>query len=274
VSSVAATVRQGLRGAAAGTRINLLVAAQYRANMAVWSVASLLQIVVYLSVWRAVAEASGGSTAGYTASEFAGYFLVLTVVRELTMTWMPYELQGCVRNGTLTPLLLRPLHPIIEIASGMLAFRLQSMALVVPTAVLLFFAFDATIHSSATALVAVALVLPLASLTRFLSDTLLGLCALWLVRIDGIRGMYYLLLLLLGGQFAPIAVLPDTLQLVAKALPFYWTLGYPTDLVVGTASTSDAWIGILVLTVWSTLLWSAFRVVWRRGLRSYEAVGS
>lgn len=262
------------RGAAAAVRLNLIVSSQYRANMAMWSVASILQIVVYLSVWQAVAN-SGGAAGGYTAAQFAGYFLVLLFVREMTMTWMPYEVSGYVRSGKLSPMLLRPLHPLAYIASGMVAFRIQSTMVTIPIAVMLFVAFDAQVDTSPAALlVGLLLVLPLASCTRFLADTLLAITALWLTRIDGIRGIYYLLLLLLGGQFAPLSVLPGALEATAKALPFYWTLGYPTELLVGRATLADAWIGMAVLAAWSTVLLFALQVVWRRGIRAYEAVGS
>ena len=263
-----------MRGIAAATRLNLLVAAQYRANMAMWSVASLLQIVVYMSVWRAVAAAGGGTSSGYTASEFAGYFLVLMIVRELTMTWMPWEFPGYVRRGTLSPLLLRPLHPIAYVGAGMVAYRLQSMAMTIPAAAILFLVFDAEISTSAAAIGAAILILPLASATRFLADSLLALTSMWLVRIDGLRGIYYMALLLLGGQFAPLALLPDWLQVIAKALPFYWTLGYPTELLIGQSPVSDAWIGLLVLTFWTSALFVALQPTWRAGARAYEAVGS
>lgn len=274
MTSRVARARHTARGAVAATRLNLLVATQYRANMAIWSLASILQIVVYLSVWRAVAEAGGGATGGYTASEFAGYFLVLMVVRELTMTWMPWELPGYVHKGTLSPLLLRPLHPIVHMGAGMLAYRVQSMAITIPVAAVLFVGFDATIDTSATALAVGALILPLASATRFLADTMLALTSMWLVRIDGIRGVYYMVLLLLGGQFAPLTMLPGSLQVVAKALPFWWTLGYPTELLVGRADPADAWLGVLVLSTWSAVLSLAMQPIWRRGARAYEAVGS
>lgn len=272
--NVLATIRHTARGSLAATRLNLAVAAQYRANMAVWSVASLLQIVVYLSVWRAVADASGGSAGGYTAGAFAGYFLVLLVVRELTMTWMPWEFAGYVRKGSLSPLLLRPLHPVVYVGSGMIAYRFQSMAMTIPAAGILFLFFDATIDSSWRALLAAVLVIPLASATRFLADTMLALTSMWLVRIDGIRGIYYTFLLLLGGQFAPLAVLPEWLQAVAKALPFYWTLGYPTELLVGRAPVGDAWIAAAVLAAWTLGLFALMQPTWRAGTRAYEAVGS
>lgn len=268
------TATRTAHGTLASARLNLQVAAQYRANMAIWSVASLLQLVVYLSVWRAVAKASGGAVGGYDAAGFAGYFLVLLVVRELTMTWIPWEFPGYVRSGKLSPLLVRPLHPLAHIGGGMVAFRVQGVLMMVPASALLIVLFDARVELAGQAVLVALVVVPLAAATRFLADSMLAVTSMWLVRIDGIRGIYYLLLLLLGGQFAPLDVLPAWLQSVAMALPFYWTLGYPAELLVGTADVADAWIAVLVLGGWSLGLFLVLQSTWRAGTRAYEAVGS
>ncbi|MCW2921662.1 MAG: hypothetical protein JWL76_1536 [Thermoleophilia bacterium] len=268
-----ARMRSTIRGGMAELRRSMLVQTQYRANMAIWTVASVLQIVVYLSVWRAVAEATG-STGGYSPSTFAGYFLVLLIVREFTYSWTPYMLADEVRSGRLSTRLMRPLHPIVQLCADMVAHRIQSVTLLVPIAVILAFVFDASVDLRPWALVAALVVLPLAALVRLLVDSLFALCSMWLVRIDGIRNMYYLVLLLLGGQFAPIDVLPDWLRTIALALPFYWTLGYPTELLVGRASIGDVWLGIAVLVAWSVATLAILQPAWRASTRAYEAVGT
>jgi ABC-2 type transport system permease protein len=268
-----ATMRSTLRGGLAEVRRSLLVQTQYRANMAIWTIASVLQIVVYLSVWSAVADATG-STGGYTASTFAGYFLVLLLVREFTYSWVPYMLADDVRSGRLSTRLMKPLHPIAQLCGDMVSHRIYSVTLLVPIAAILAVTFDASIDARPWAIAVAAIVLPLAALVRLLVDSLFALTSMWLVRIDGIRNMYYLLLLLLGGQFAPIDVLPQWLQPVALALPFYWTLGYPTELLVGRASIDDAWIGIAVLAAWAVGTLAVLQPAWRASTRAYEAVGT
>lgn len=268
------TLAHSTRGILAVTRCRVAELAQYRVNLAIWAIASVLQVVVYMAVWRAVADASGGAVGGYDAAGFAGYFLVLLVVRELTMTWMPWDFPEYVRSGKLSPMLLRPLHPLLTIAARMLAGRLRSMAVAAPIGAVLFVLFDARVDPSVGAVLVALLVLPLAATTRFLVDSLVALTSMWLVRIDGIRGIYYLALLLLGGQFAPLDVLPGWLQSIAYALPFYWTLGYPTELLVGRAEVGDAWIALLVLAGWTTAGYALLQPIWRAGTRAYEAVGS
>lgn len=271
--ALADALTRTVRGGFATMRMELQVAAQYRANMLVWCLAGVLQVVVYLAVWRAVAEESGGAIGGYSAGAFAGYFLVLLIVREMTYTWIPYDFPDFVRLGKLAPMLLRPLHPLVSVGVRMAAYRVQSTLMLIPIAALLFWVFDAVVRTSPLAVILAALLIPLAAVLRSLCDSLLALASMWLVRIDGLRGVYYLLLLFLGGQFAPLDVLPHGLQLVARSLPFYWMLGYPVELAIGRAPLHDAAVGVAVMLAWSAITFTLVQVVWRRGVRVYEAVG-
>lgn len=254
-------------------RMNMLTWSQYRANVAIWATTGMLQVVVYLSVWRAVAEAGGGSTSGFTAAQFAGYFCVLMVVREATFSWAAWEFGGLVQSGRMATYLSRPQHPLLALLGNMTAYRTASLILVIPTAAMLFIAFDAEVATSVgQVLVAIAL-LPLASLVRYLGDVLVGLSAMWVVRVNGILGAYYTVMLFFSGQFAPIEVLPDWMEAVARVLPFWWIVGYPTELIVGRADLADAWIGACVLSGWFVALLLVLRVVWPRAMRAGETVG-
>lgn len=267
--------RRTARGVVAAMRVNLLVAAQYRVNLFVWAVVNVLQAVVYLSVWSAVAEANGGATAGYTAAQFAGYFLVMMIVRELLIGLsLVGEFAGYVRRGTLSIHLMRPLHPFAYVLGGMLAFRVQFMVILPIIAAALFAAFDAELHLRGAAIVPFLALVPLVVATKTCCDMLVACTSLWLTTIHGIRGIYLLLILLLGGQFAPLALLPDTMQAIAKVLPFYWMLGFPTELLIGRAPIEQAWIAIAVLGAWSVALYIVLQPVWRAGTRAYEAVGT
>jgi ABC-2 type transport system permease protein len=53
---------------------------QYRVSLIIWLIGGVLQPLIYLVVWTTVAGASGGSVGGYTAQDFAAYFIVLMLV--------------------------------------------------------------------------------------------------------------------------------------------------------------------------------------------------
>ncbi|MCW2921661.1 MAG: hypothetical protein JWL76_1535 [Thermoleophilia bacterium] len=269
------TPRRTLRGVFVAMRLNVIVASQCRVNLAVWLVVSVLQSIVYLSVWQAVAIANGGSTGGYTPAEFAGYFLVVLVVQRLVAgISIVGEFSGYVRRGTLSTHLLRPLHPFAYVFGGMLAFNVQYLLTLPPIFAALFLVFDPQMHVQATSLAAALVLLPLAMLTKVMCDTMVACTSLWLTRIDGLRGMYGLTILLLGGHLAPLPLLPDAMQTIARALPFYWMLGFPTELVIGRAQLADAWIAVAVLGAWSIALYILLQPTWRAGTRAYEAVGT
>ena len=272
-AAVVTSVRRSLLAIYGVWRANMLTWAQYRANVAIWATTGMLQVIVYMSVWRAVAEASGGAVGGYDAASFTGYFCVVLFVREATFSWVAWEWGGLVQTGRLATYLSRPQHPVLALFGNMTAYRTASMLLVVPTAALLFVAFDASISPSAGAVVAAMVLLPIASVVRFLGDVLVGLSAMWLVRVNGLLGAYYSVSLFFSGQFAPIDVLPEWMQHVAKVLPFWWILGYPTELLVGRGDAGDWWIGALVLGGWLLALLGVLHVVWPRAMRAGETVG-
>src|SRR3972149_11018030 len=93
-------------------RTSLATMFQYRAALVIWLISQVLDPLIYLIVWSTVAVASGGSVAGYTTGDFAAYFIVLMIVNHLTFTWIMWEYEYRVREGTLSAALLRPVHPI------------------------------------------------------------------------------------------------------------------------------------------------------------------
>jgi ABC-2 type transport system permease protein len=77
-----------------------------------------------------------------------------------------------------------------------------------------------------------------------------------------------------AGQIAPVALMPESLRAVCYALPFYYVLGAPVEILRGEAELGRALFLIGAQALWLALAWWAFRVSWRRGLAQYSAVGA
>jgi len=235
---------------------------------------SVLEALVYLSVWRAVAEARGGSVDGYDARAFAAYFLALMIVHKLTLSSITGNFAHGVREGQIASQLLRPMHPLHFQYANLIPLRMMMGATMLPIGVLAIVLFDARLAPTAGHLAAACLVIPLASFQRALLDSLIGCLALWIVRIDGIRDVYLTLYIFLGGQFVPVSLLPETARTIAHALPFYWVLGYPTELLNGRGDLGDLPAGLAVLSGRTLAARLTLQAVWPRGTRALETVGS
>lgn len=273
-SSTAARVRQWFEVVGAAARVEAQVGVQYRANLLLWGGVRLLQSIVSIAVWRAVARADGGRTGDFTAAQFAGYFLCVLIVLELTHTWVAGRLPREIRTGELSPRLLRPVHPLLEMFGRMASYNVLLTIGLLPSILAMWLLFDAEVAwIPGTILLALA-VLPLAAVTRFLADALVGIWAFWLTRVDAIRSLYTYCSLLLAGQFAPLELLPEPMRTIGRILPFYWTLGFPVELLTGRLGTDEVVTGIAVLAGWGVVLYVLLQLLWKRGVRAYGAVGA
>ena len=73
---------------------------QYRAALLIWTIGQVLEPLVYLTVWSVAANSTGGSVGGYTAADFAAYFILLMLINQVTYTWIMYEFEYRIRQGT------------------------------------------------------------------------------------------------------------------------------------------------------------------------------
>jgi ABC-2 type transport system permease protein len=265
----------GLAGVyAAKFRAEISLQVAYRGSLAIWLIGLLLEPIVYLVVWTTVARSQGGDVAGFAAGDFAAYFTVLMIVNQLTFTWHFFFFEWRVKHGVLSPLLLRPVHPIHNDIAENLTFKLLTLAGVLPVAAFLLVSFGAVLRPEPWQLLAFVPALVLAMALRFVVEWTLALAAFWLTRTAAINQAYFLLVLFLSGQIAPLALLPPVVQTVATVLPFRWMIAFPVELALGRLGAADVVVGYLAQLAWIGITLVVFRWAWRAGLRRYSAVGA
>lgn len=246
----------------------------YRVEVALWAVGLILQPVIYLAVWVAVAQASGGDVAGYGARDFAAYFIVLLVVRHFTSVWVIYTLGGEIRSGALSPHLLRPFHPIHRFVAGNVASKLINLLVIIPTVIGLALIFRSNLDPAPWQIAAFVPAVVFAFSLRMLLDWSIGAIGFWITQVSGINQSYTLAMLFLSGQVAPLDLLPGPLRLAATVLPFRWMVAFPVELLLGRLSPSETLWSFAAQLAWLAIAWAIFGPVWRAGLRRYTAVGA
>jgi ABC-2 type transport system permease protein len=247
---------------------------QYRASLTIWMIGHVLEPLIYLAVWSAVANSSGGRVGGFTTSDVVTYFLVFMMVNHVSYTWIMYEFEYRVREGHLSAALLRPVHPIHADIADNVTSKLMTFPFILAVAIGLGFLFQANWNPPALALLLGIPALCLAFLLRFLLEWMLALSAFWTTRVGAINQMYFLLLLFLSGQIAPIELLPQPIQWITAILPFRWMLGFPVELWMGRLTPMEMLAGLVAQAVWVALSLVLVRIVWRAGVRVYSAVGA
>lgn len=246
---------------------------QYRVSLAFWLIGLIVEPIVYMAVWTQVTR-EVGSVQGYSAGDFAAYYITWMLVRHFTVALSPEAIERRVRNGEFSPLLVLPLHPIHGDAASVLAYKIVGLPALIAALVFLALAFPPTfaLHgwSLAGFVVAVALGFPI----RFLFSWLVGLIAFWTTSARSIFGLFTVSEMFLTGRIAPLVLLPVWAQTLAAVLPYRWMIAFPVEVLLGKLTPEQVVVGIGIQLVMIGALVGCLRLVWHAGIRRYTAVGA
>jgi ABC-2 type transport system permease protein len=245
---------------------------EYRVGILIWMLVNVMPLVM-LAVWYSLSE--GGPIAGYTQNDFVSYYLLLTLMRQLTNVWVIWELDYEIRHGDLSIKLLQPINPIHSYMASHLADKVFRFIVMIPLALVAWWIFP-TIHYDLTpitfALMLVAAVVSF--LIRFFIQYTIGLLAFWVSESITLNEIIFALSMMLGGIIAPIDLFPSQVVAIAKYLPFRYMMGFPVEVVMGRLSSWELVSSTLVMFSWLALALVVYFWLWRKGIKQFSAYGA
>ncbi len=247
---------------------------QYRAELLIWMIGHVLEPLVYLVVWSVVSSTRGGSVGDYNTREFAAYFILMMLANHITFTWVMYEFEYRIREGSLSFALLKPVHPIHSDIADNVSSKVITLPFMIATAAVLAVVFHASFSLQPWAVVLFIPAILLAFLVRFLLEWCLALAAFWTTRVSAINQTFFFAMLFLSGQIAPLTLLPSPVRIAASVLPFRWMLSFPVELLLGRLTVAEALTGLAVQAAWLAASLVLVRMLWRYAVRNYSAVGA
>jgi ABC-2 type transport system permease protein len=247
---------------------------QYRASNYLYMLGMIAEPVVYLVVWSTVARQQGGAVNGITPGGFAAYYIVWTLVRNMNIVFTPYGWEGRIRQGELSGMLMRPVHPIHYDLAYFAGWKVVVIVLWLPIAAVLSLVFHPTLSVSVQEVVVFLIAIWGAYLIRSLLLEALGMVSFWTTRVSALYQLFFTAELLLSGRLLPLALLPGWARTVAGWSPFPSTFGFPIEALVGDLSTRELWTGVGVQLVWVAVGAVLAAGVFRFGVRRYSAVGN
>jgi viologen exporter family transport system permease protein len=247
---------------------------QYRVATYFWLVGMIAEPVVYLVVWTTIAEQQGGAVQGITTGEFAAYYIVWTLVRNMNIVFTPYGWEWRIREGQLSAALLRPLHPLHDDIAAFAGWKPVVILLWLPIAGVLWFAFDPVLAPTPLEGVVFFLAIWGAYLIRTMFMSILGMITFWTTRVSAIFELALGVELLLSGRLVPLTLMPDWAEDLAAVLPFQWSFYFPIQALVGDYSSRELLGGLGMQVLWIAVLTGLTLFVWRFAVRRYSAVGN
>jgi ABC-2 type transport system permease protein len=247
---------------------------QYRAATYMYLIGMVAEPVIYLVVWSTVARSQGGSVQGFTAGEFAAYYIVWTLVRNMNIVFTPYGWEWRIREGHFSGLLLRPLHPIHYDLAQFAGGKVIWVLFYLPIAFGLTLVFKPTLNVSPLEVAVFLVAIWGAYLIRSMALWLLGMVTFWTTRGSAIFETYLMAELLMSGRLVPLPLMPDWAESLAGWLPFKWTFYFPIEALVGDMSTASLLGGLGMQLFWASVGGFLVWICWRASAKHYTAVGN
>ena len=224
-------------------------------------------LFVFLQLWRATYGAQGKATiAGFTLPQMLWY-LAITESIVLSRPRVNQAIDQEVRTGDVAYVLVRPYNYAGYRLATYLGERLLRFATTLAIGAVLAALYVGPVPLSLSGLAGGALALSAAMAIDFLGSFSVGLLAFWTEDTDSIALIYDRMVMLLGGTFLPLSVLPPLIARIADALPFAVLVFGPARLALGDQQASLALILAkqgLALLLFGAVALALYRAALRR----------
>lgn len=253
-------------------RIGMQQAIAYRAETLIWILSTTMPFVMLL-LWETVAADGPIGRMGQT--QFRVYFLASYCVRQVCGSWVSWQINMEMRDGTFGLRLLRPANPILMLGVEQVASTLFRCLGSLPPALLgyVLVAVSGHVHMDGVSLVLLALSLLGGWLLSFSVNLLVGFAAFYTEQSSKLMDLWVALFFAFSGYLIPTELFPEGIRNVVRFLPFRFQLGLPVEIMSGLVSNADALPQLLVQ--WSYVAFFALmaHVLYRRGVARFGAVG-
>jgi ABC-2 type transport system permease protein len=247
----------------------------YRLNFILWRVRNLLKIVMTYFLWQGVFTATK-TAFGYTPDQMTTYVLMVLIVTAVVFSAPSSEVGGEIANGNLSNYLVRPMNYLRywftrDIASKLLNLLFVSVEL---SMLWLFLRPHFEVRLGVLGLLGFLGAVLIGMMLYFFFQLTTRFVAFWAPEnIWGISFLTFLFTDLLGGTIFPLDILPAPLQFGLSLTPFPYFIYYPIAIFVGKITGFNIVLVLLKGLVWVGLMSLTANIVWKKGLKSYSAVG-
>lgn len=252
-------------------RVELQARSTYRAQIVLGALGWVVPLA-FMALWRGAA--ADNPVEGIGQAQFTTYFAVLLALSNLSLTGnVVFAMSSRIHSGQLSVMLMRPMPPTVAPVLESAATNVYRLPVVVVGVPLIVILGGGSTQTRLSTWLSAVLVAVLGAVAVAYVATIVSTLAFWLTKAEGVMGLVIGLEWVLGGMVAPVDLLPQPLPGALVHQPFWFAYGAPAQLLAGIGDVS-AFRVIVEAAVWIAGLHLLFRVVWRRALRRFEAVGT
>lgn len=248
----------------------------YRWNFLLRTVFGIVPLIGMIFLWRAVTDGGNGKLGDYGFSDMIFYFALVVFIENLTSsTEDDWQIVADIRDGRLSALLLKPLNYLAYRATLYVSYRITYILIVgLPILIIVWFLRE-HLRLPADPMTWLLFILStgMAAALQFLTAYILGLVAFWVLEVSTLIFIMYSFEYFLSGTIFPLDILPAWLQPFIKWSPFTYQMFFPVQIAMERVQGPALWQGLAIQVGWVVVFYIIAIMVWRAGVRKYQAFG-
>ncbi|MBI2569032.1 MAG: ABC-2 family transporter protein [Candidatus Schekmanbacteria bacterium] len=228
-----------------------------------------------LLFWLAAARAAVSPT--YPEHLIVGYFTLTAVHRILHENRVSFNVSASIRLGKLSAAMLRPYPFLLTVMAQAAAHATVRIAIIAPILIALAAALDPlakiarTVGWQELALYTLALLLSFAA--GWLIQITVGLLAFQMTQTWGPDLIFHSIYAVASGGVYPPDLLPPFWHALAAWTPVYYMIAFPALVLLGRVQGAELCAGLVRGAIVTAVTAAVVTVMWRRGIRRFEAIG-
>lgn len=249
----------------------------YRSALAIFLISEGFATAGFIAFWYKSAQ-SNPEQSVYRPLGLVLYFALVTFHHGIQHHAASRELGSDIRLGKLSYSLIRPYPFLSQAILKSMAFSLTYFVLLLPPLVAVIALAPGLSAEFWAGLATV-------SWARYIAALMIGLAAGWIARI--IIGMFAFdmaqiwgpdtffiaLYFAASGSVFPVDLLPQKLLAIAQWTPMYYMVGFPVLTVMGRLNPDMFWTEAARGLVVTCLSLVVMLLMWKRGIKQFEAIG-
>ena len=170
--------------------------------------------------------------------------------------------------------LVRPVHPILQFIFREQGWKIASLVVIVPVFIILVFFFKLHLpFNSVIQIVLFIISVFFGAVIYSLWDMIIGMTAFFVQNMMPINRLNRIFYALMSGQIIPVSLMPVGVLKITNLLFFRYTFAFPSEILFVPEQLNIVSL-FLGQMIWVVIMIFLFNLVFKMGVRRYEAYGA
>jgi|GEM_PF-877115 len=249
---------------------------EYRGALLTWLVVELISVSSALFLWLAVFR-STAQVGLFGLGSMLLYFALIPFFGSFTNSFVSDFLPREIKDGVISKDLIKPYSLKWVILARQLAIKSTQLILRMPAyiGVLIFLSVALKVEVPVSKILFAVLFAPFCFFVHFFLDFFFALFAFFMDDAWSLSHLKFILILIFGGMTFPLSLVPYPLKYLFDFSPFKFLYYFPANLAInGITNVSSFAKDIFLGLFWILLFWIFGNILWKKGVRKFEAYGN